>query len=146
LITIDLFIINVGASIGIAQLNKLKKDLKLRASVRKTYIEAFKNLEGIIIHFKNYTELNSNYIFPIILENSNFKRRDAIREKLAKNGIQTSVHYPAVHKFSIYKEFYKKLPVTDYIVDNLTNLTMYSKLSTPAVEYIAETLNNAINE
>jgi len=43
---------------------------------------------------------------------------DNVREALKDKGIQTSVHYPAAHRFSIYKRNKKKLPVTEYVTDN----------------------------
>jgi dTDP-4-amino-4,6-dideoxygalactose transaminase len=59
-----------------------------------------------------------------------------VRKKLAETGIQTSVHYPAVHRFSIYKNFYKELPKTNYVADNVISLPMYSKLTTKNLTHI----------
>jgi dTDP-4-amino-4,6-dideoxygalactose transaminase len=135
---------DIRAAIGIEQLKKLKNDLELRAVIKKEYIEQLNSIEGIIIPFKDYSEFSSNYIFPIILKNSDYKKRNLIREKLAENGIQTSVHYPAVHRFSIYKEFYSSLPETDYVSDNLITLPMYSKLSTGNIREIAGAIKKAL--
>lgn len=68
------------------------------------YVDVLSKNEKIIVPFSSYNEFASNYIFPIILKDSDYAKR----EKLAEAGIQTSVHYPAVHKFSIYKNFYQK--------------------------------------
>ena len=64
--------------------------------------------------------------------------------QLAEAGIQTSMHYPAVHHFSIYQEFASELPVTDFLVDHLITLPMYSKLTVEQVNYISETLKNLL--
>lgn len=136
---------DIRASIGIVQLTKLKDEIIQRIKVREKYIQELNNIDGIIIPFKDYSNMSSNYIFPIILKNSTAIKRDKIRKKLADAGIQTSVHYPAVHKFTIYKDSYKKLPNTEYIADNLITLPMYSKLSFESVEYIAETLRTIMN-
>lgn len=135
---------DIRSSIGLAQLDKIELDLQKRAEIRKWYISNLKEVSGIIIPFENYTEFSSNYIFPIVLKDSSFEKRDKIREQLAEVGIQTSVHYPAVHHFSIYKEFYTKLPVTDYLVDNLITLPMYSKLSTIEIKHISESLKYSL--
>ena len=135
---------DIHAAIGLVQLDKIKVDLAQRSIVRNWYLEKLESIEGIIIPFKNYTEFSSNYIFPIVLKNSTFEKRDKVREQLAEAGIQTSVHYPAVHKFSIYKDFYVNLPVTDYLVDNLITLPMYSKLSNENVSYISKTLKELL--
>ena len=135
---------DIRSSIGIVQLDKIETDLKNRAEVRKLYIKELSEISEIIIPFKDYSEFSSNYIFPVILKNSTYEKRDLVRNKLAEAGIQTSVHYPAVHKFSIYKDFYREMPVTDYITDNLITLPMYANLKKDDVGYICENLKNSL--
>lgn len=135
---------DIHASIGLVQLDKIEADLEKRSLVRKMYIEKLSLIEGIIIPFKDYTEFSSNYILPIVLKNSTIEKRDKIRELLAEAGIQTSVHYPAVHHFSIYKEFAQSLPNTEYLADNLITLPMYSKLTNEQIGFVCTTLNNIL--
>ncbi|MBA5247452.1 DegT/DnrJ/EryC1/StrS family aminotransferase [Marnyiella aurantia] len=135
---------DIHSSIGIVQLDKIQADLEKRAEVRTAYLNALNDVSGIIIPFADYTDFNSNYIFPIVLTDGDAERRDAIRAQLAEAGIQTSMHYPAVHHFSIYQEFASELPVTDFLVDHLITLPMYSKLTVEQVNYISETLKKLI--
>jgi dTDP-4-amino-4,6-dideoxygalactose transaminase len=135
---------DIRASIGVVQLDKLENDLKRRADLRKYYVKQLSEIKDIIVPFKNYKFFSSNYIFPIVLKNSNVEKRNKVREYLAANGIQTSVHYPAVHRFSIYSEFMTKLPKTDYVTDNLITLPMFSKLSYENIDYIKLTLQMAL--
>ncbi len=135
---------DIRSSIGIVQLDKIEKDLKKRAEVRKIYIRGLSEINELIIPFKDHSEFSSNYIFPVILKNSTYEKRDMVRNKLAEAGIQTSVHYPAVHKFSVYKELYRELPVTDYIADNLITLPMYADLGKENAGYICEQLKNIL--
>ncbi len=131
---------DIRASIGIVQLDKLRNDIVKRNQVRNWYLEFLSDCDKIIIPFKNHEDFSSNYIFPIILKNSDYKKRNLIREKLSEAGIQTSVHYPAVHRFSIYIDFYTELAVTDYVTDNLITLPMYGNLKREEVEYVCEKL------
>jgi len=135
---------DIRASIGLAQLNKIEDDLKKREEIRRLYVEKLSTIEGIVVPFTNHKWFSSNYIFPIVLMNSDYKYRDSVREKLAKAGIQTSVHYPAVHRFSIYNNFYKDLSNTDYVAENLITLPMYSKLTPYEIEYIRDNLIKAL--
>ena len=132
---------DIRASIGIVQLDKIKGDLKKRIEVRKAFIEGLSGNDRIIIPFEDYKEFSSNYIFPIVLKNSTYEGRDEIRNKLAEVGIQTSVHYPAVHRFSFYKEFYNILPITNYVTDNLITLPMFGRLRKSDINIISNTLN-----
>lgn len=82
---------------------------------------------------------------PVVLADSNKERRDAIRDKMHEAGVQTSVHYPAIHRFSIYKDFNISLPMTEYVTDNEITLPMYASLTDEEVDFIVEALNEAIN-
>lgn len=136
---------DIRAAIGIEQLKKLEEDLRKRATIRSLYLEQLKGLDDLIVPFSDYKHFSSNYIFPIVLKNSTFEKRNKVRSQLADAGIQTSVHYPAVHRFSIYKAFYSQLPKTDYIADNLITLPMYSKLTVDQICFIFETLKKCLN-
>lgn len=134
---------DIRASIGIEQFKKLPNDLNKRVYVRNKYIELLKDIPGIIVPFIKHTHFTSNYIFVIVLENID-KTRDFVREELAKRGIQTSVHYPAVHLFSIYKTDFIKLPKTEYLSENLITLPMYSGLKEEEIEYVVDSLKDII--
>jgi dTDP-4-amino-4,6-dideoxygalactose transaminase len=137
---------DIRAAIGIVQLEKLENDLKKRAEIRKYYLDKLSESDRIIIPFKDNQYFSSNYIFSVVLKDSDSGKRNMIRNKLAESGIQTSVHYPAIHRFTIYKDFFKELPLTDYVADNLITLPMYSTLSLKAVDYIIKTLLDILNQ
>jgi len=136
---------DIRASIGIVQLDKLLKDLDIRAELRTRYEKNLEGINEIIVPFRGYKYFSSNYIFPIVLKDSTVEKRNRVREHLASAGIQTSVHYPAVHRFSIYREFATPLPHTEYAADNLITLPMFSKLTFEHVDYICNTLTEALS-
>jgi dTDP-4-amino-4,6-dideoxygalactose transaminase len=135
---------DIRASIGIVQLGKLSADLRQRALVREWYEEAFADVPGVVVPFSGVDGFVSNYIFAVVLDESCGHRRDEIRELLHKAGIQTSMHYPPVHRFSIFSQYAGSLPVTERVADRLITLPMYSKLSRDQVAYIAETMKQLV--
>lgn len=135
---------DIRASIGIVQLSKLSDDLVKRQEIRNLYVELLQNEENLIVPFADNKEFNSNYIFPVVLANSTAGKRDEARNLIHKAGIQTSIHYPSVHRFSIYKNPKWSLPLTEYVSDNEITLPMYGKLSNDSVRYICETLKNVL--
>ena len=136
---------DIRAAIAIEQLKKLPADLEKRIQVRKRYVEKLTNVKGVVVPFAVCTEFTSNYIMPVVLINSNKGTRDVIREKIHAAGIQTSVHYPAIHKFTIYIEEGTVLPETEYVTDCEITLPMYASLTMEQIDFICETLNRAIN-
>ena len=103
-------------------------------------------VEDLVIPFRENKNFSSNYIFPVVLKNSTRDKRDEVRNKLAEAGIQTSVHYPAVHRFSIYKDYYTNLPKTDYVSDNLITLPMYSNLTAQQIKLITKSLKDILKD
>ena len=136
---------DIHAAIAIEQLKKLPADLEQRIAVRNRYIELLSKVENVIIPFADNKEFTSNYIMPIIVTKGTVEDRDAIRNKIHEAGVQTSVHYPAIHKFSIYKEYGAVLPQTEYVTDHEITLPMYAALTMEQIEYVVEVVNNAIN-
>ena len=136
---------DIRASIAIEQLKKLPGDLEKRILVRKRYVENLSKIKGVVVPFADCMEFTSNYIMPIVLTQGSKEDRDAIREKIHAAGIQTSVHYPAIHKFSIYKDYGAVLPQTEYVTDHEITLPMYAALTMEQVDFICETVNKAIN-
>lgn len=137
---------DIRASIAIEQLKKLPEDLEKRITVRKRYLENLKDVKGLVIPFADCKEFTSNYIMPVVLTEGNKERRNAIREKIHESGIQTSVHYPAIHKFSIYKDYGAVLPQTEYVTEHEITLPMYAALTMEQVDFICDTVKKAINE
>ena len=138
---------DIRASIGVIQLNKLKGDLDRREEVRNWYIEYLSRLveEFICIPFRDHKEFISNYIFSIVLVNSTVEKRDLIRRILHNKGIQTSIHYPAIHRFSAYDMFSKSLPNTEYVSDNEITLPIYGMLEKRQVIFICDEIAKACN-
>ena len=81
----------------------------------------------------------------MVLRDGRAVRRDAVREQLQNDGIQTSLHYPAVHRFSIHRTGVVRLPSTEYVADNVITLPMYGALAPDAIDYITERLQAALS-
>ena len=137
---------DIRAAIAIEQLKKLPGDLETRIRVRRHYLDRLGKVEGLVIPFADNAEFVSNYIFPTVLLDSTKERRDKIRDFIHQAGIQTSVHYPAAHRFSTYKEPGAVLPRTEYVADNEITLPMYAALTGAQIDFICDTYIKAINE
>jgi len=137
---------DIRAAIAIEQLKKLPADLEKRIKVREQYLRRLSEIEGVIVPFAENTEFVSNYILPVVLTDSTKERRNRIREYIHAAGIQTSVHYPAVHRFSTYRELGAVLPRTEYVSDNEITLPMYAALTEEQVSFICDVFEKALHE
>jgi len=137
---------DILAGIGIVQLDKLLPDIHKRQQVREWYINGLGDDKRLVIPFKDYSEMTASYIFPVVLANGTSDKRDRLRQYLAENGVQTSIHYPPSHRFLIYKEYLNgELPVTEYVADNELTLPMYGSLTEDKIEYICQTVKKGLD-
>lgn len=135
---------DLRASLGIAQLKKLATDLRRRAEIRDLYLEHLADVEEVLAPFAAHSGFVSNYIFPIVLKDSSGSSREQIREQLKAAGIQTSVHFPPVHRFSFYRKFAARLPKTDFVADHEITLPMYANLDETLVVRVVDALKSAL--
>ncbi len=136
---------DIRAAIAIEQLKKLPADLERRAEVRRRYVDRLAGVRDLVVPFAGNREFVSNYIMPVVLTKGDAEYRDSIRGKMHAAGIQTSVHYPAVHRFSVYRGFPAELPQTEFVTDNEITLPMYAALTGEQVDFIVKTLDCSIH-
>ena len=106
------------AALGLVQLRNLAKNDVRRLELTGCYREELKDLEQLILPFQGMTAGSSCHLFPVLADHS---RRAALMKVLAKQQVQTSIHYPAVHRFSYYRKLWPAnhshhLPQTENIV------------------------------
>ncbi len=69
-------------------------------------------------------------------------------ERMKAQGIQTSWHYPPVHRFSIYQQAYASrpnpLPVTDEVSAREVTLPLYPTMSAEQVVWVVEAAKTAL--
>ena len=136
---------DIRAAIAIEQLKKLPGDLNTRIKVRQRYVERLAQVKDVVVPFADNKEFVSNYIMPTVLTKGDTAYRDAVRDKIHAAGVQTSVHYPAVHRFSIYKDYQAVLPQSDYVTDHEITLPMYASLTEEQIDFIVKTFDEALH-
>ncbi len=68
------------------------------------------------------------HISCFILYGADAARRDASREGITSMRFKRGIHYPAVHRFSIFEQYRRPLPNTERVSDSLVTLPMYGRL------------------
>jgi dTDP-4-amino-4,6-dideoxygalactose transaminase len=135
---------DVRGALALAQLAKLEPGIAKRLCKRRVYLAALEGVKGIHIPYRGYPYAASHYIFPIVLAEGGAARRDAVRKRLAEAGIETSVHYPAVHRFSYYAPFTRPLPRTEFVADHEITLPLFEALTEDQIRFVAQTLGQAL--
>lgn len=137
---------DIRAALATAQLDKLEEDIRRRRQIREYYIDRLGGTDEIIVPYTHHDYVSSNYVFPIVLKSGDAHTREAVRRELAENGIQTSVHYPAVHRFQIYQDVTMVLPQTEFVTDHEITLPMYGELTESEIDRVADAVNKAVKK
>ena len=120
-----------SASIGLVQLKKMDKMNKIRQKNAKKYYNEI-NLEQ-----KMPIKQGCSYHFYwIMVEN-----REEFREKMAKKGIETGIHYKPIHHMTMYKQK-RKLEITDKISKQIVSIPTHPNLKQNEVDFIAKCIND----
>jgi dTDP-4-amino-4,6-dideoxygalactose transaminase len=87
---------------------------------------------------------SAHHLFTIVLDDE--LDRDAVRTSMADAGIETSIHYPPVHGFSIYRDPALELPETEGYARTAITLPLYPELTEEQQGAVAESLRSAIGK
>jgi dTDP-4-amino-4,6-dideoxygalactose transaminase len=136
----------IAAALGLEQLKKLSKNNLIRKKLTGHYVQYLNSVKGITIPFRDYPRDSSFHLFPILLD-KNIDRGKVI-QRLRNKGIQTSIHYPPVHKFSYYQDKYnsKALPYAEYIGLHELTLPLHPLLTRRDIRYVGNELKKSIRD
>ena len=125
---------DIQASIGIHQLNKVSNSWRKRKKIWELYNKEFQNMPFIKLDpIENYM-IHAYHLYIILLDTRHINiSRDAFLEKMRKLNIGVGVHYTALHLQPYYKKKYKykkgDLKNTEFISDRTVSLPLSPNLS-----------------
>jgi dTDP-4-amino-4,6-dideoxygalactose transaminase len=129
-----------------AQLRKLPAFLEGRRRVFRAYQQ---RLAGSPIHvpftggrFAPHWESTAVHIMPVLLPEGT--DRTAVMGRLKEAGIQTSLHYPPVHRFAAYADGRQALARTEQVAARELTLPLYPALREEDIDYVVRKLLAAV--
>jgi len=119
-----------SAAIGIVQLKKLDKLNRIRKNIAKKYHSKI-NLEEKMPHNKE----SSFHLYWILVKN-----RSQFMKNLAKEGIETGIHYQPVHSMTLFKN-HEKLPITENAGKHIVSIPIHPNIKESEIERIIYLIN-----
>lgn len=132
---------DIGAAMGIIQLDKLNNFINSRRKISNIYRDILGNTIIHPIEEKGRKHVYSRYVIRTSL------KPNIIIEKLQNLNISCSMmHIPPLHRRVSIKKYNisKKFPKTNKIVESAVSLPMYSSLTYDEALFVADTLNKTI--
>ena len=136
----------IGAVIGINQLKRLNKNIKLRT---KNFLFFLKNLNNKKFFTNFKTNGSSNYALPLILRSKDYKKRDNLELLMKKNKIEfrrgnagggNQMRQPFVKKI-LGKINFKKYPIIEHVHSFGYYIGNYPSLNLIKIKKICKILN-----
>jgi len=124
---------NVHAVLGMNQIDKYERISSSRQKTCEKYNQAFSHLDFVEPIGKKYDDIIP-FIYVVRIKND---QRNALRDFLKKNGVETHVHWAPLHWY----KFYKSNKTSDMSVTNIAGMEV---LTLPLHSCMAETDSNYV--
>jgi dTDP-4-amino-4,6-dideoxygalactose transaminase len=133
------------AAIGLVQLSRLESGNAARARLAARYRGRLHDVSDLIVPPADDARHagSAHHLAAVVLPPG--ADREEIRAELKAHGIQTSVHYPPIHRFSAYQDVaMRPLPRTDELAERLLTLPLFPHLREDQVDDVAAALLLAV--
>jgi dTDP-4-amino-4,6-dideoxygalactose transaminase len=135
------------AALATVQLERLAAGNAARLAHVRRYRELLDGVHGVSFPFaEERLQSSANHLAVVLLPGG--ISRDAVREAARAAGVQTSVHYPPIHRFTAYAQARRRraLPRTDGIADRILTLPLFPHMTSADVELVAQVITQAVAE
>jgi dTDP-4-amino-4,6-dideoxygalactose transaminase len=128
------------STLGRVQLGKLPTSNAHRRELTALYRELLSELTPEVqMPFAEVRGASCYHILPVLLPPG--VDRAQFMEGMKAQGIQTSIHYPPVHRFQIYEKDWlsrgNHLPLTEEVSSRQVTLPLYATMQNEQVEWVA---------
>lgn len=140
---------DIQAALGISQLKKIDKFLRLRRKYVEIYNEAFSGIKEIATPYQNQDTDSAWHLYVVRLRLDRLKAsRREVFEELIRRGIGVNVHYIPVY----YHPYYRSLgygkglcPNAEKLYEEIVTLPLYPKMTEEDVRYVIDHVKDTIN-
>ncbi len=135
----------VRAAVGLVQLRRLAERNAARARIVAHYRAELHEAADLRLPFSAAAGVESAHHLAVLELPPTTSRAD-FRASLAARGIQTSFHYPPIHRFTWYRDLgaRRALPETDAVADRLVTLPLYPHMTDAVVEAVTTAVLEAV--
>jgi dTDP-4-amino-4,6-dideoxygalactose transaminase len=130
----------IASALGLTQLPKLNEKNAERAELVAQYKQLIKGLGlNVDIPFADHVDGAVHHILPVLLPKQ--LDREQVMQGLRSKGVQSSIHYPPVHRLSAFSHLKPdRLAATELFGDREITLPLYPTMGGQKVRYVVESL------
>lgn len=111
------------AALLLSRLERLEADIARRRDLTLRYRGLLRQVDGVIVPFDDADVASSAcYVLPVMLERDGIQAE--VSSRLRERGIQTSIFYPSIHRFTAYRERFPAISLPTTELASRTELTL----------------------
>jgi len=129
------------AALATSRLARLDDENARRAELDTAYRKQLADLDVTIALRPMDGLVSAHHLFVIVLPEGHDRR--AFRERLAGDGVQTSVHYPPIHRFAVYAR-QQSLPITETYAARAVTLPMFAAMTDEQQALVIDSTRSAL--
>jgi dTDP-4-amino-4,6-dideoxygalactose transaminase len=129
----------------LSRMGRLESEIERRRELTVRYRALLAEVDGIKVPFADAdVPTSSCYVMPIMLDEDG--RQAEVSAELRARGIQTSIFYPSIHRFTAYRERFPdvSLPITELASRTELTLPLYTHLSHDDQDRVVTALAEAV--
>lgn len=133
------------AALLLSRLEGLEQDIARRRELTLRYRGLLAQVPGVIVPFDDADIPGSScYVMPVMLERDGTQAE--VARQMREHGVQTSIFYPAVHRFSAYRERFPEvsLPITELASRTELTLPLFPHMSDEDQDRVVAALAEAV--
>ncbi|HEB12093.1 MAG TPA: DegT/DnrJ/EryC1/StrS family aminotransferase [Actinobacteria bacterium] len=140
---------DIQASLGLHQLDRIETSLKHRESVWARYDQAFAELPCVTPPKPGPDVKHARHLYTLLIdEKTAGVSRNKFQAQLYDQGIGTGIHFMALHLHPYYKNKFDytrdQFPNSEFVSDRTISLPLSSKLTDDEVARVIETVRNTL--
>jgi dTDP-4-amino-4,6-dideoxygalactose transaminase len=135
----------IRAAVGLVQLRRLDQRNAARRRIVSEYRDRLDGVRGLTMPFRDADPAASSYHLAVILLPEGTERY-GVQKALSDVGVQTSVHYPPIHRFSAYADAPspRSLPETELVAERILTLPLFAHMRDEQIDAVSEALIAAL--
>jgi dTDP-4-amino-4,6-dideoxygalactose transaminase len=129
----------------LSRMGRLEAEIERRRELTLRYRALLAEVDGIIVPFEDSDVPGSScYVLPVMIEEDG--RQADVSAAMRARGIQTSIFYPSIHRFTAYRERFPdvSLPITELASRTELTLPLYPHISHDDQDRVVTALAEAV--
>jgi len=125
------------SALALSRLGALEREVEERRRLTRMYRERLNGHGGLTVPYTDESvEDSCCYVMPILLRDGD-RRAEVCTALRERHGVQTSIHFPPVHRFSAYRERYPvSLPRTEDASRREVTIPLFAHMSDAQLERV----------